>query len=170
MTKKIAAIVTDLVEDVELSSPKEALEKDGNEVTIISFEADQEITGKKGTKFKSDKGIDDVKPEDFDALLIPGGFSPDQLRGDARFVAFVTYFLDKNEPLFAICHGPQIFIQTGLTKGRTMTAYTTVRPDVGYAGAIVKDEPVVVDNKLVTSRTPDDLPAFNEKIVEVLQA
>ena len=88
MTKKIAAIVTDLVEDVELSSPKEALEKDGNEVTIISFEANQEITGKKGTKFKSDKGIDEVKPEDFDALLIPGGFSPDQLRSDARFVSF----------------------------------------------------------------------------------
>ena len=114
MTKKIAAIVTDLVEDVELSSPKEALEKDGNEVTIISFEANQEITGKKGTKFKSDKGIDEVKPEDFDALLIPGGFSPDQLRSDARFVSFVSYFLDKDQPLFAICHGPQLFIQTGL--------------------------------------------------------
>ena len=154
MTKKIAAIVTDLVEDVELSSPKEALEKDGNEVTIISFEANQEITGKKGTKFKSDKGIDEVKP--------------DQLRSDARFVSFVSYFLDKDQPLFAICHGPQLFIQTGLTKGRTMTAYTTVRPDVGYAGAIVKDEAVVVDNKLVTSRTPDDLPDFNQKIVEIL--
>lgn len=168
MTKKIAAIVTDLVEDVELSSPKEALEKDGNEVTIISFEANQEITGKKRTKFKSDKGIDEVKPEDFDALLIPGGFSPDQLRSDARFVSFVSYFLDKDQPLFAICHGPQLFIQTGLTKGRTMTAYTTVRPDVGYAGTIVKDEAVVVDNKLVTSRTPDDLPDFNQKIVEIL--
>jgi len=170
MTKKIAVLVTDLVEDVELSSPKEALENDGNEVTLISFEANQEITGKQGNKFTSDKGIDEVKPEEFDALLIPGGFSPDQLRSDSRFVAFVTYFLDKNEPLFAICHGPQLFIQTGLTKGRTMTAYTTVRPDVGYAGAIVKDEPVVVDNKLVTSRTPDDLPDFNKKIVEILHA
>lgn len=170
MTKKIAALVTDLVEDVELSYPKEALEKDGNEVTIISFEANQEITGKEGTKFKSDKSIDDVKPEDFDALLIPGGFSPDQLRSDPRFVAFVTYFLDKDQPLFAICHGPQLFIQTGLTKGRTMTAYTTVRPDIGYAGAIVKDEAVVADNKLVTSRTPDDIPDFNKKIIEILHA
>lgn len=170
MTKKIAAVVTDLVEDVELSSPKEALEKDGNEVTIISFEANQEITGKKGATFKSDKGIDEVKPEDFDALLIPGGFSPDQLRGDQRFVDFVKYFMENEAPLFAICHGPQLFIQTGLTEGRTMTAYTTVRPDVAYAGANVKDEEVVVDNKLVTSRTPDDLPAFNEKIVEILHA
>lgn len=168
MTKKIAAIVTDLVEDVELTSPKEALEKDGNDVVIISFKADQEISGKKGGTFKSDKSIDEVTPDDFDALLIPGGFSPDQLRGDSRFVAFVKDFLERDRPLFAICHGPQLFIQTGLTKGRTMTAYTTVRPDIGYAGAIVKDEPVVVDNNLVTSRTPDDLPAFNAKMIEIL--
>lgn len=170
MTKKIAVIATDLVEDIELTSPKEALEKDGNEVTLISFEAQKEITGKKGTTFISDKGIDEVAPAEFDALLIPGGFLPDQLRSDPRFVSFVAYFLEKNRPLFAICHGPQLFIQTGLTKGRTMTAYTTVRPDVGYAGATVKDEPVVVDQKLVTSRTPDDLPDFNEKILEVLHA
>ncbi|MGX7205688.1 type 1 glutamine amidotransferase domain-containing protein [Enterococcus pingfangensis] len=170
MTKKIAILATDLVEDIELTSPKEALEKDGNEVTLISFEAQKEITGKKGTKFTSDKGIDEVKPAEFDALLIPGGFSPDQLRSDPRFVSFVAYFLEKDRPLFAICHGPQLFIQTGLTKGRTMTAYTTVRPDIGYAGATVKDEPVVVDRKLVTSRTPDDLPDFNEKMLEVLHA
>ena len=87
MTKKIAVLVTDLVEDVELSSPKEALEKDGNEVTLISFEANQEITGKKGTKFTSDKSIDEVKPEDFDALLIPGGVSPDQVRAESRLVS-----------------------------------------------------------------------------------
>lgn len=170
MSKKIAAIVTDLVEDVELTSPKEALEKAGNQVTVISFEADQTFSGKKGGSFKSDRGIDQVKPADFDALLIPGGFSPDQLRADQRFVDFVKAFLQEDRPLFAICHGPQLFIQTGLTKGRTMTAYTTVRPDLEYAGATVKDEAVVVDNKLVTSRTPDDLPAFNEKIVEILQA
>ena len=168
MAKKVATIVTDLVEDVELSSPKEALEKAGHTVTLISFEANQTIKGKKGTEFKVEKSIADVSPEDFDALLIPGGFSPDQLRADQRFVDFVSYFLKNNQPLFAICHGPQLFIQTGLTKGRTMTAYDTVRPDIGYAGANVKDESVVVDQALITSRNPDDLPDFNQAIVEAL--
>ncbi|MEO1770620.1 MULTISPECIES: type 1 glutamine amidotransferase domain-containing protein [Enterococcus] len=170
MTKKIAVIVTDLVEDVELTSPKEALEKDGNEVVLIEKEAGKEITGKQGNTFIIDTNIDDVNPEDFDALLIPGGFSPDQLRADQRFVDFVAYFLENDRPLFAICHAPQLFIQTGLTKGRTMTAYDTVRPDLAYAGANVKDEEVVVDNMLVTSRNPDDIPAFNEKIIEILHA
>ncbi|HJG22953.1 type 1 glutamine amidotransferase [Enterococcus durans] len=168
MTKKVAAIVTDLVEDVELSSPKEALEKAGHLVTLIGFEANQTVKGKKGTEFTIEKSIDEVSPEDFDALLIPGGFSPDQLRADQRFVDFVSYFLKNDQPLFAICHGPQLFIQTGLTKGRTMTAYDTVRPDIGYAGAVVKDEAVVVDKQLVTSRNPDDLPEFDRTIVEIL--
>lgn len=100
--------------------------------------------------------------------MIPGGFSPDQLRADQRFVDFVSYFLKNDQPLFAICHGPQLFIQTGLTEGRTMTAYDTVRPDIEYAGAVVKDEPVVIDRGLITSRNPDDIPAFNEAIVEAL--
>ncbi|GCF93716.1 putative cysteine protease YraA [Enterococcus florum] len=170
MTKKIAVIVTDLVEDVELTSPKEALENNGYEVVLIEKEAGKEITGKKGETFTIDTTIDAVKPENFDGLLIPGGFSPDQLRSDQRFVDFVSYFLENDRPLFAICHGPQIFIQTGLTKGRTMTAYDTVRPDIEYAGATVKDQEVVVDKQLVTSRNPDDLPAFNEKMLEVLHA
>lgn len=170
MTKKIAVIVTDLVEDVELTSPKEALEKDGNEVVLIEKEAGKKITGKQGNTFTIDTSIDDVSPEDFDALLIPGGFSPDQLRADQRFVDFVAHFLENDRPLFAICHAPQLFIQTGLTEGRTMTAYDTVRPDIVYAGANVKDEEVVVDKKLVTSRNPDDIPAFNEKIIEILHA
>lgn len=165
---KIAVPVTELVEDIEVTSPKEALEKAGHTVVLIEKEAGKTITGKKGGKFKIDKSIDDVKPEDFDALLIPGGFSPDQLRADERFVSLTKYFLENDQPLFAICHGPQLFIQTGLTKGRTMTAYTTVRPDLSYAGANVKDEAVVIDKKLITSRTPDDLEEFNRAIVEML--
>lgn len=168
MAKKVAAIVTDLVEDVELTSPKEALEKAGHTVTLIGFEGNQTIKGKKGAEFTVEQSIADVSPEDFDALLIPGGFSPDQLRADQRFVDFVSYFLKNDQPLFAICHGPQLFIQTGLTEGRTMTAYDTVRPDIEYAGAVVKDEPVVIDRGLITSRNPDDIPAFNEVIVEAL--
>ena len=169
MSKKIAVLVTDLVEDVELTSPKEAFEKAGAEVVLIEKEAGKKITGKKGETFTIDQSIDDVKPEEFDALLVPGGFSPDQLRGDQRFVDFVDYFFDHDKPIFAICHGPQIFIQTGKTNGRTLTAYKTVRPDLQYAGGNVKDEAVVVDGNLVTSRTPDDLPAFNEASLKMLQ-
>ncbi|SFG17116.1 type 1 glutamine amidotransferase domain-containing protein [Sporolactobacillus nakayamae] len=165
---KVAVLVTNDVEDSEFTSPKEALEAAGHKITVIEKEEGTVLTGKHGTKIPVDKGIDDVKPEDFDALLIPGGFSPDQLRVDPRFVAFTKYFLGYNKPLFSICHGPQLFIQTGLVKGRTLTAYASIQPDLYYAGAIVENEPVVIDHALITSRVPDDLPAFNKAIVDAL--
>ncbi|EOH92504.1 PfpI family intracellular protease [Enterococcus haemoperoxidus ATCC BAA-382] len=170
MTKKVAVLVTDLVEDVELTSPKETLEKAGYDVILVEKEAGKTITGKNGTTFTIDVSIDDVKPDDFVALLIPGGFSPDQLRADQRFVDFTKFFLENNLPLFAICHGPQLFIQTDLTKGRTLTSYITVQPDLAYAGGHIKDEAVVIDNNLITSRTPDDLPDFNKAIVSLLHS
>lgn len=165
---KVAVLVTDLVEDVELTSPQEVLENAGHTVTLIEKEAGNTITGKKDGKFTIDRSIDEVEPADFDALLIPGGFSPDQLRADERFVAFTEHFLANDLPLFAICHGPQLFIQTGLTEGRTLTGYTSIRPDLAYAGGNVEDKAVVIDKNLVTSRTPDDLPEFNEAILEIL--
>ena len=165
---KVAVLVTNDVEDVELTSPVDALKKAGHDITIIDQKAGEEITGKHGHKTKVDAGIADVMPENFDALLVPGGFSPDQLRGDPRFVKFARSFLLADKPTFAICHGPQLFMQTGLVKGRTMTAYKTVQTDIYYAGAIVKDEPVVKDHNLITSRTPDDLDQFNAAIVEDL--
>lgn len=166
---KIAVLVTDLVEDVELTSPRKALEDAGYELVLIEKEAGKTIEGKKGATFTIDQAIDDVAPSDFAGLLIPGGFSPDQLRSDQRFVDFVTYYLENDLPLFAICHGPQLFIQTGLTEGRTMTAYTSVQPDLIYAGANLKDQSLVIDRGLVTSRNPDDLPDFNRGILEVLK-
>ena len=166
---KIAAVVTDLVEDVEYTSPVAALEKAGHQVVTISFDGKKAITGKHGTEIKVDRGISDVKPTDFAAILIPGGFSPDQLRANDKFVDFVKYFLLADKPTFAICHGPQLFIQTGLVKGRTLTAFKTVKPDLYYAGAKIKDEPVVIDDQLITSRTPDDLPYFNQAIIAALQ-
>ncbi len=105
-----------------------------------------------------DTTITDVKPEDFDGLLLPGGFSPDELRADDRFVNFVKAFLLDDKPVLAICHGPQFFIQTGYTKGRTMTAYTTVRPALYYAGAIVKNEPVVRGPQFGHQPDTGDLP------------
>lgn len=165
---KIAAIVTDFVEDVEYTSPVDALEGAGHQVVTISFAGKKVVTGKHGTKIKIDQVINDVKPADFDAILIPGGFSPDQLRADEKFVDFVKEFLLADKPTFAICHGPQLFIQTGLVKGRTMTAFKTVKPDLYYAGAKVKDQPVVIDDQLITSRTPADLPKFNQAILAAL--
>ena len=167
---KVAVIVTDLVEDVELTSPKEALEAAGHEVVVISNEGTETVKGKQGGTFPVDAAIDTIDPASFDALLIPGGFSPDQLRTDERYVSLTKDFLRSDRPVFAICHGPQLFIQTGLTKDLTLTAYDSVRPDLAYARATVKDEPVVIDEtyRLITSRNPDDLDAFNQAITEAL--
>ncbi|KRL37457.1 type 1 glutamine amidotransferase domain-containing protein [Liquorilactobacillus uvarum] len=166
---KIAVVVTDLVEDIEYTSPANALKKDGHTVVTIGFSGKKAVTGKHGAEIPIDKSIEEVDPADFDALLIPGGFSPDQLRSDPNFVDFTRKFLLADKNVFAICHGPQLFIQTGLVKGRTMTSYLTVQPDLYYAGALVKDAPVVIDHNLITSRTPDDLPAFNKAITAALK-
>ena len=167
MTKKVAVVVTDLVEDIEFTDPVEAIKNAGHDVTTIGFE-EGTVEGKHGTKINIDKSIADVKPEDFDALFIPGGFSPDQLRADQRFVDFAKSFLSKNKLTASICHGPQLMIQTGLVHGSTMTSYLTVQPDLYYAGARIEDQPVVVDGNLITSREPKDIPAFNEAVVAAL--
>lgn len=167
---KIIAIATNDVEDIELSSPVKKLKEAGHTVDLVEKQAGRQIIGKHGNKFDVDKSIDGLKISDYDALLIPGGFSPDQLRADDRFVDLVKDFLLANKPVFAICHGPQLFIQAGLASELTLTAYLTVRRDLYYAGARVKDEPVVIDKKhdLITSRTPADLDAFNTAIVDRL--
>lgn len=167
MMKKVAVVVTDLVEDVEFVDPVNAIRDAGHEVTVIGFEKGA-VTGKHDTAITIDQSIADVKPEDFDALYIPGGFSPDQLRADQRFVDFTKDFLMTNKLISALCHGPQLMIQTGLVHGRTMTAYLTVQPDLYYAGARVEDKPVVVDGNLITSREPKDIPAFNQTLVGAL--
>ncbi|WP_239751333.1 type 1 glutamine amidotransferase domain-containing protein [Mammaliicoccus sp. H-M34] len=171
MSKKIAAVVTDLFEDVELTSPQKALTDAGHEVVIIGEEKGKEITGKKGEKVKVDLGIDEVNAADYDAVLIPGGFSPDLLRGDeqGRFGEFVKHFVQNEKPSFAICHGPQLLIDTDLLEGKTVTSFLSVRKDLQNAGAKVVDESVVVDKGIVTSRTPDDLEDFNRESLALLQ-
>ncbi|SDH42306.1 protease I [Alteribacillus persepolensis] len=170
MAKKIATLMTDMFEDSEFTSPKEAFDKEGHEVTVIEKEAGKKIEGKNSeAKVNVDASIDDVKPEDFDALFIPGGFSPDILRADDRFVAFAKHFIDENKPVFAICHGPQLLITAKALEGRKVTGFTSILVDLEYAKADVKDEEVVVCHNLVTSRTPDDLPAFNRESVKQLQ-
>ncbi|PHK49539.1 type 1 glutamine amidotransferase domain-containing protein [Staphylococcus edaphicus] len=170
MAKKVAIIVTNEFEDIELTSPKEAIEEAGHETVVIGDQANSEVVGKHGAKAVVDVSIADAKPEDYDGLLIPGGFSPDHLRGDSegRYGTFAKYFTKNDVPTFAICHGPQILIDTDDLNGRTLTAVLNVRKDLANAGAQVVDESVVVDKNIVTSRTPDDLDDFNREIVNQL--
>ncbi|MBI5974721.1 type 1 glutamine amidotransferase domain-containing protein [Staphylococcus canis] len=170
MAKKIAVLLADEFEDIELTSPKEAIEEAGHEAVIIGDEAGSEVVGKHGEKVKVDVSIADAKPEDYDGLLLPGGFSPDHLRGDAegRYGTFAKYFMKESRPVFAICHGPQILIDTDDLKGRKLTAVLNVRKDLSNAGANVVDESVVVDQNLITSRVPDDLDDFNREIANIL--
>lgn len=171
MSKKVATVITKLFEDVEFTSPKEELEKAGHEVVTIGFEAGATVEGKKGkASVTIDKSIDDVSPEDFDALLIPGGFSPDQLRKDERFLNFTRAFANDSKPIFSICHGPQLLINAEVVKGKDITSVSQVAIDLKNAGANFQDKEVVIDDSgLISSRTPDDLPAFNEAMVNALQ-
>ncbi|RWZ54780.1 type 1 glutamine amidotransferase [Halobacillus fulvus] len=167
---KIACVMTDMFEDVEYTQPAEAFGKEGHEVTTIEWEAGKEVTGKQGEEtVKIDASINDVKPEDFDALFIPGGFSPDQLRGDEKFVSFAKHFMDEKKPVFAICHGPQLLITAKTLEGRTATGFKSIAVDMEYAGVNYQDKEVVVcQDQLVTSRQPDDIPAFNRESLKLL--
>lgn len=169
---KIAVVITDMFEDSEYTSPREALEAAGHELTTIELEAGKTVTGKsEGTKVTIDKAVSEVNPENFDALLIPGGFSPDLLREHEDIVAFTKYFMDEMKPVFAICHGPQLLITAKALEGRDATGYKSIRVDMEYAGANFHDvEVFVCQNQLVTSRQPDDIPAFNREIVKLLNA
>ncbi|CDQ18364.1 protease I [Halobacillus karajensis] len=168
---KIACVMTSMFEDVEYTSPAEAFSKEGHEVTTIEWEAGKEVEGKQGeAKIKIDTSIDDVKPEDFDALFIPGGFSPDILRGDEKFVSFAKHFMDEKKPVFAICHGPQLLITAKTLEGRKATGFKSIAVDMEYAGVNYEDKEVVVcQDQLVTSRQPDDIPAFNRESLKLLK-
>ncbi|MEK4299173.1 type 1 glutamine amidotransferase domain-containing protein [Oceanobacillus sp. FSL W8-0428] len=168
MAKHIAAIVTDMVEEIELTGPVKAYKDAGHTVDVISDEAGKIIKGKNGEELKADKGIEEVSASDYDALLVPGGFSPDLLRINPKNGDFARAFMEADKPVFAICHGPQFLVETDLLKGRELTSFVSVRKDLKNAGASVKDEEVVVDKNLVTSRTPDDLPAFNREALKLL--
>jgi protease I len=164
----IACVLAPGFEDSEFRVPYDRFRAAGHEVTIIGLQGNQKLAGKRGReKVKSDVGIEDVRPGDFDALFIPGGHSPDHLRADERMVDFVRAFADK--PIFAICHGPQLLIAADLHRGRRLTAWRTVQADLGRMSADVVDEEVVVDGQLVTSREPDDLDAFVGASLAVLE-
>ncbi|STO09391.1 MULTISPECIES: type 1 glutamine amidotransferase domain-containing protein [Exiguobacterium] len=168
---KVATLITDMFEDVEFTAPRDALVEAGHEVVTIEKSAGNTVEGKQGeSKVTIDKAIDDVSPEDFDALLLPGGFSPDLLREDDRFVQFAKAFMDAKKPVFAICHGPQLLITAKTLEGRDATGYKSIKVDMEYAGAKYADKEVVVcQEQLVTSRQPDDIPAFNREMLNLLK-
>ncbi|HEX3998111.1 MAG TPA: type 1 glutamine amidotransferase domain-containing protein [Pirellulales bacterium] len=171
--KRVAIIATDGFEQAELESPKESLEKEGARVDVIAPKAGT-IKGWNmtdwGRKVDVDRTLDQANPDDYDALVLPGGvMNPDKLRRDDRVLEFVKAIADAGKPIAAICHGPWTLIDAGLVKGRKMTSWPSLQTDLKNAGAEWVDEEVVVDNGLVTSRKPDDLPAFNSKLIEEIK-
>ncbi len=167
---RVACILSDDFEDSEFRVPYDRMRSEGFQVDVIGAKAGQEITGKKGKeKVKADKGIAEVKPDDYQALFIPGGYSPDHLRIDHRFVDFVKAFDQQHKTVAAVCHGPQLLMTAGIVRGRTLTAWPTIQEDLRMVGAKVKDEPVVVDDNWITSRKPDDLEQFSSAVVEALR-
>ena len=167
---KIACVLGPKFEDSEFKDPYDAFRKAGNEITIVGLEAGAQLEGDKGkVKATVDRSFTDVKPDDFDALFIPGGSSPDKLRAHDEAVAFVDSFMKAGKPVLAICHGPQLLLTAGQHKNHRMTAWKTIQGDLKKAGADVVDQEVVVDRNLVTSRQPSDIPAFIRESLKVME-
>ncbi|WP_118973100.1 type 1 glutamine amidotransferase domain-containing protein [Taibaiella koreensis] len=168
--KKVAILSTHGFEEVELTEPKKALEEAGAKVDIIAPEKEDIRAWKQkdwGIAVPVDHTLEEANADDYDALMLPGGvMNPDKLRLDKNAVAFAARFFEQGKPIAAICHGPQTLIETGMLKGREMTSYPSLKTDLENAGATWTDREVVVDRGLVTSRKPDDLPAFNRKMIE----
>src|ERR671937_1936133 len=170
--KKIAILAANAFEESELLKPAEALKEAGADVDVISLE-EGEINAldeeglKAGASVKVDKTVEEVKADDYDGLVLPGGvMNPDKLRSDENAVHFVREFFAQGKPVGAICHGPWTLVEAGVLRGRTITSWPSLPTDIRNAGGTWVDEEVVVDRGLVTSRKPDDLPQFIEKMLE----
>lgn len=167
----VAILVTDGFEQAELEKPQKALDKAGARTKIVAPSGAKVRSWEStdwGSKFPVDVALDDAEPKDFDALLLPGGvLNPDKLRMLPRAVAFVKEFFDHSKPVAAICHGPLTLIEAGVVKGRRMTSWPSIRTDLQNAGAEWVNEEAVVDGNLLTSRKPDDIPKFNEKMISL---
>jgi protease I len=171
--KKVAFLATDMVEQVELTKPWEAVEQAGGSPELISLE-EGEIQGfdhyDKADTFQVDHAVGDVSVDDYDALVIPGGVgNPDTMRDDEDAVRFVREFAESGKPMAVICHGPWMLVEADVVRGKKLTSFSSIKTDVKNAGGDWVDEEVVVDGSLVTSRQPDDIPAFNEKLLELVE-
>jgi len=168
--KKVAILSDNGFEEVELTSPKKALEEAGATVHIVSAQEgkikawDQDHWS---IELPVDIALSDAQSDNYDAIMIPGGvINPDKMRANEKYVRFAQEFLEAGKPVAAICHGPQLLIETGMVSGREMTSYPSIKTDLTNAGANWQDKEVVTDNGLVTSRSPKDLDAFNKKMIE----
>jgi protease I len=168
--KKVAILLTDGFEEIEFTEPKKALEEAGAEVSVIAPDSGKVKAWAKtnwGNEYDVTLPLDQAKPADYDALMLPGGvMNPDKLRMNSLAVQFARDFIDKGKPIAAICHAPQLLIETGTMKGRKLTSYPSLKTDLTNAGANWVDEAVVIDRGLVTSRNPGDLEVFNKNMVE----
>jgi protease I len=168
--KRVAIVATDMVEQVELLEPRKALDEAGAQTDVISIEPGK-IQGfnhyDKGDKIPVDRTIEEASAEEYDALLLPGGVgNPDVLRMDENVVSFIRDFFEQGKPVAAICHGPWTLVEAGVVRNRTLTSWPSIQTDIRNAGGNWVDEEVHVDQGLVTSRKPDDIPAFNAKMIE----
>jgi protease I len=168
--KRVAFLATDMVEQVELTEPWQALKDEGATVELVSLE-EGEIQGfnhyDKADTFKVDRTVEEAQADDYDALVIPGGVgNPDTMRMDENAVQFVRDFFEQGKPVGVICHGPWMLVEAGVVRDRKVTSWPGIQTDIRNAGGNWVDAEVVVDHGLVTSRKPDDIPAFNEKIIE----
>jgi protease I len=168
--KKIAILATNGFEESELKSPLDAMQEKGFEVVLVSLQKGLIRSWSAGNwshDYNVDKTVDGVRAEDYNALVLPGGvMNPDTLRTNKMALEFIRQFFKQEKPVAAICHAPQVLISAGVVKGRRLTSYHSIKDDLINAGARWVDEEVVVDQGLVTSRSPDDLPAFNAKLIE----
>jgi len=167
--RKIAVIITDMFEDREYLDPAKAFKKAGHELIHVGLKAGTTVKGKKKeTPVKIDKAVREVSADEFDALFIPGGYSPDKLRADEDAVRFVRDFAESGKPLFAICHAPQLLITARVLTGRKVTGWKSIIQDIKNAGAEFIDREVVEDGNLISSRSPADLPAFIQACLKKL--
>jgi protease I len=174
MAKKVLILATDGFEQVELTDPKQALEQAGIATTVASPKSG-EIKGWDqtdwGDSMKVDATLDEVSADQFDALLLPGGqINPDKLRLEEKAVALVKQFVASGKPVAAICHGPWLLVEADVVKGKTVTSWPSIRTDLRNAGANVVDQEVAIDGQFITSRKPDDIPAFSKALIEAVQA
>jgi protease I len=168
---KVAILVTDGFEEVELTKPRQALDAAGAKTTVVSPK-DHKVRSWQhtdwGKDFPVDLALNKARPDDFDALLLPGGvMNPDKLRMEPAAVKFVKAFFDAGKPVAAICHGPWTIIEAGAAQGRHMTSWPSLKTDLKNAGAEWTDQESVVDGNMVTSRKPDDIPAFNKAMIDL---
>ena len=167
---KVAFIVDEMFEDSEFKVPYDRIKQAGHEAVIVGLEAAKKLEGKKGDEtITTDVAIGDVSPDGFDALVIPGGYSPDKIRTDADMVAFTKSVFHADKPIAAICHAGWMLAEADILRGRTVTSWPSIKTDLINAGAEWVDQEVVEDGNLITSRKPDDLEAFTKTLLSQLE-